>query len=97
VENLEEFSHRSYVTICITVFYRRQRLESSSDFHARSDENTGGIFMLNPYDARGYHTKSDENLIFLPARPYLRPHMADSLIVRILIFIADGNCRLQNK
>ncbi len=75
----------------------KQRLESSSDFQARFDENTSGIFMLNPYDARGHHTKRDDNLIFLLARSYLRPYMADSLIVRILIFIANGNCHLQNK
>jgi len=53
--------------------------------------------MLNPYDAWGRHTKSDENLIFLPARLYLRVYVADSLIARILIIIADGNYRLQNK
>lgn len=67
------------------------------DFQARFDENTSSIFMVNPYDARGHHTKNDENLIFLPPWPYLGLHMVYSLIVRILIFIADGNCRLQNK
>lgn len=67
------------------------------DFQARFDENTNSIVMLNSYDARGHHTKSDKNLIFLLVRLYLRAYMADSLIVRISIFIADGNWRLQNK
>lgn len=54
-------------------------------------------FMLNAHDARGHHTKSDETLIFLPPRLNLRPDEADSLVVRILIFIAIMYARISIK
>jgi len=43
------------------------------------------IYIAKAHDGLGHYTKSDENLIFLPAKPHLRPDVADSLVVRILI------------
>jgi len=45
--------------------------------------------MVNAHDARGHHTENDKNLIFLPAKPDLRLDKADSLVIRILIYIAN--------
>ncbi len=44
-------------------------------------------FMPNAHEGRGNHTESDKNLIFLPVKPDLRLDEADSLLVRILVYL----------